>query len=130
MVTKQQALTARVFHYVGKQQCKRTVGPRGGVKVSIVECRRNGATKTWKTRPQEFRVPVKYGMYEYAYISQDNAEDWHTAEDCPLLAEDCALRNLLSDTTWDRKLREHEAEWTEAQRVVHNCAEHKDMEMV
>lgn len=26
----------------------------------------NGAVKTWKTRPNEVSVPVKYGMYEYA----------------------------------------------------------------
>ena len=38
--------------------------------------RRNGATKTWKTRPDEFRIPVKYGLYEYAYITQDNCNEW------------------------------------------------------
>lgn len=28
----------------------------------------NGAVKTWKTRPQNCRIPFKYGMYEYGYI--------------------------------------------------------------
>jgi hypothetical protein len=26
------------------------------------QCRRNGATKLWKTRPTEFRIPVKAGF--------------------------------------------------------------------
>ena len=41
-----------------------------------LRCRRNGATKLWKTRPEEFKIPVKYGMYEYFYITQDNAHEW------------------------------------------------------
>jgi hypothetical protein len=31
------------------------------------ECRVSGAPKTWKTRPGDVRVPVKYGMHENAY---------------------------------------------------------------
>jgi hypothetical protein len=26
------------------------------------QCRRNGATKLWKTRPDDFRIPVKAGL--------------------------------------------------------------------
>lgn len=43
-----------------------------------LEVRRNGATKTWKTRPGEFKIPVKYGMYEYFYIDQNNANEFTT----------------------------------------------------
>lgn len=45
---------------------------------SPIEVRRNGATKTWKTRPGEFRIPVKYGLYEYFYITDKDAADWST----------------------------------------------------
>ncbi len=38
--------------------------------------RRNGKTQTWKTRPNEFRIPVKYGLYEYYNITQDNCHEW------------------------------------------------------
>lgn len=38
--------------------------------------RKNGATKFWKTRPNEFRVPVKFGLYQYDYITQDNIKDY------------------------------------------------------
>lgn len=40
--------------------------------------RRNGKTKTWKTRPGDFKIPVKRGMYEYGYITQDNAHHFVT----------------------------------------------------
>ena len=49
------------------------------------DVRRNGQTKTWKTRPTEFRIPVKMGckslMLRYFgcdYIDQNNM-NW---EDC------------------------------------------------
>jgi len=31
--------------------------------------RRNGATKTWKTRPNEWRIPIKAGLRSHAYLS-------------------------------------------------------------
>jgi hypothetical protein len=36
--------------------------------------RRNGKTKTWKTRPSEFSIPVKAGLRSYAYITQSNEQ--------------------------------------------------------
>jgi hypothetical protein len=35
-------------------------------------CRRNGATKTWKTRPGEFQIPVKAGFRSCGYVRHDN----------------------------------------------------------
>lgn len=32
------------------------------------ELRRNGKTQTWKTRPDDFSIPVKYGFKGYAQI--------------------------------------------------------------
>lgn len=43
-----------------------------------LEARVNGQIKRWKTRPGEFRVPVKYGMYDYFYIDHTNAHEWST----------------------------------------------------
>jgi len=37
-----------------------------------------GKCKTWKTRPNEFRLPVKYGLYQSFYITHDNAGDFST----------------------------------------------------
>lgn len=41
-----------------------------------IRVRRNGKTQTWKTRPAEFKIPVKYGLYEYFYITEKNCEGW------------------------------------------------------
>jgi hypothetical protein len=84
MVTKEQALTGDQFHYTGLHGCTRTIGPRGGETVKVTRVRRSGRTKTWKTRPGHFRVPVKYGLYESGEITHENAGDWHLAEECPL----------------------------------------------
>lgn len=55
------------FHHV-------TLKNRDG---SPVRCRVNGKCKTWKTRPGEFRLPVKYGLRECFYIDNSNASDWN-----------------------------------------------------
>ena len=43
---------------------------------TAVRCRRNGACKTWVTRPDDFRLPVKYGLRECFYITPGNAAEW------------------------------------------------------
>ena len=48
-----------------------------------VRPRRNGKTKTWKTRPGLFQIPVKYGLKSYFYIDNfeyKNADDWNVVE--------------------------------------------------
>ena len=35
------------------------------------KCRRNGMTKTWKTRPDEYSIPIKIGSKDYSYITQN-----------------------------------------------------------
>lgn len=79
MISYEQALTANEFHC---GPCVATRGPRGGVHVKIEAWRRNGKTKTWKTRPGQFQIPVKHGLYNYAYITQDDAH-CHVASECP-----------------------------------------------
>ncbi len=46
---------------------------------SPVRCRANGKVKLWKTRQTEFRLPVKYGLREFFYITPHNAADWTVA---------------------------------------------------
>lgn len=80
-LTRSQVFGCDEFH-VG--YCTRYIGPRGGVVIKSEVWRRNGSTKYWKTRPDEFRIPVKHGLRDYGYIDQDNANQVHAAEDCPL----------------------------------------------
>ena len=80
MLTMQEALNASEFHY---GECKRTIGPRGGVTEHCERYRRNGRTQTWKTRPNEFRIPVVRGLKGYAQIRHYDT-NVHTAQNCPL----------------------------------------------
>jgi hypothetical protein len=81
MVTKQQAMECHTFHF---GQCKRHTGPRGGVTEFVEHWRSNGQCKTWKTRPEEFSLPIKYGLWSYSYLTNTNAHQFHTKADCPL----------------------------------------------
>lgn len=39
-------------------------------------CRVNGKLKTWVTRPNEFAMPVKQGLYSFFYLTEKNAHEW------------------------------------------------------
>lgn len=96
MITRDQALALDLgdeLHYTGPSGkrphglphgCLRLIGPRGGEQYEIVRARVNGACKTWKRRPEAFRLPVKHGLREYAYVTESNAQWWHRASDCTL----------------------------------------------
>jgi len=36
--------------------------------------RRNGQTKLWKTRPNEFSIPIKAGLKSYGYLTNFNQQ--------------------------------------------------------
>jgi hypothetical protein len=40
-------------------------------------CRRNGATQTWKTRPDDFRVPIKAGLKVYGAIDPQSLRHFY-----------------------------------------------------
>lgn len=40
----------------------------------------NGKVILWKTRPLEFKVPMKYGLKTYFYITEGNANEWYFPE--------------------------------------------------
>lgn len=87
MVTKEQAMNSyyrQEFHF---GECSKTVGPKGGVTNFIEKWRQNGSCKTWKTRPEEFRLPIKYGYSateRCSYITHLNNYTFHLASECPL----------------------------------------------
>ena len=41
----------------------------------------NGRVKLWKTRPDEFQVPIKHGMYDFDYITQLNGNEFFFREE-------------------------------------------------
>jgi hypothetical protein len=41
---------------------------------SPMNYRQNGKIQFWKTRPEDFRIPVKRGLYEYGEITPRNMD--------------------------------------------------------
>lgn len=87
MVTKSQAVKAKYrqeFHYGA---CSRMKGIRGGVTEHIVRVRVSGRCQTWVRVPEQFHLPVKYGLFESYSINNHNAGQFHSEKDCPLRKE-------------------------------------------
>lgn len=91
-ITRDDALDYSIthFHFEGDGGCWRKTGPKGGVKQQTIEVRRNGGVQTWKTRPDEFRMPVKYGIRarDQFSVTHNDAWQYHTPDKCPLLQPD------------------------------------------
>lgn len=69
MITKEIAMEAnyrQIFHHVSLKNADKTPA----------RCRVNGKCKVWATRPNEFRLPVKYGLKTCFYITPENAAEW------------------------------------------------------
>lgn len=70
MITKQQAISATYFTHLLLKNADKTP----------LRVRRSGMTVTWKTRPEDFSVPVKYGMHQSLRITPANAAKWQVAD--------------------------------------------------
>lgn len=71
MITKEIALSLRLNQTLYSNMFTNADG-------TPKRCRVNGRCKTWKTRPTEFRLPVKYGFHTHFYITNLNAGEWET----------------------------------------------------
>lgn len=67
MVTKEQACSAKRFTHVSLKNADGTP----------LRARANGKCQTWKTRPTEFALPIKHGLYSYGYITDGTAHNWN-----------------------------------------------------
>jgi hypothetical protein len=43
---------------------------------SAFRARVNGRCQVWKTRPKEFKLPMKHGLRTYFDITHDNCDEW------------------------------------------------------
>ncbi len=69
-VTAQAAQYRDIFHHSEERNSDGTP----------TRCRVNGVCKVWKTRPNEYRLPVKQGMYGHGYITEENGGEWYQTE--------------------------------------------------
>lgn len=68
-----------------------------------LRARVNGKVKTWKTRPTEFRIPMKHGLKECFYITDNpnwdgNAADWVLTEEEALNKHPLAVGDKVEKT--------------------------------
>lgn len=67
-ITKDQAMTlGEVFAVTHEERLFSREDRKRGYKV--FRYRRNGATQVWKTRPTEWRMPIKYGIRAHGQFS-------------------------------------------------------------
>lgn len=52
----------------------------------------NGKPKTWKTRPDEVRVPLKHGLYAFDYLDQDSLELVSLFDPTRTVSDECPYR--------------------------------------
>ena len=48
----------------------------------------NGKVKLWKTRPLDYRVPLKHGLRSYDYLTPDVVDILHHEDDCPFCKDE------------------------------------------
>jgi len=87
MITTEEAkklVQGSYIHFDG--ECKRTIGPRGGVKEHSIRFK-VGKIKTWKRSPQRVEFSVIHGLKGYNTAIFDEFRTsilFHREEDCPL----------------------------------------------
>lgn len=69
MITKEQAVAAKHRQEFEHVQLRNSDG-------TPKRCRVNGQCVTWVSRPNEFKLPVVYGLKDYFYITEHNAHQW------------------------------------------------------
>lgn len=67
MITKEQAMTHRgEFWHMYMKNADGTP----------TRCRANGKCMTWKSKPEAWKLPVKYGLKDYFYLTPGSAYEW------------------------------------------------------
>jgi len=66
LITKQQAIDNDTFHDAQHRTW-----------------RKNGVVKQWVRNPNRFRVPVKYGLFSYDYVTNETTTVHIPTNECP-----------------------------------------------
>jgi len=78
-IQKSDAIESDYFH---AGACVTLQTPRNATATITETWRANGQLKTWKTRPDDFKLPIKYGLRECWYLTNDNAHSFHRSDQC------------------------------------------------
>lgn len=69
MITRELAMTLGYHTVLYHRRLKNADG-------TSLRCRVNGKCKVWKSFPGRFQLPVKHGLRDCFYITNDNAHEW------------------------------------------------------
>jgi hypothetical protein len=78
-MTKEQIETANVFHH---GTCRVSLRD-GKLAVESRIFKRHGKTRRWKDDPEAFAIPIRHGVANHATLHNNNASEFHLAEECP-----------------------------------------------
>ena len=57
----------------------------------------SGKVKLWKTRPNELKVPIKYGLYQNSYLTEKLLDIVHLESECPLCKKGTINRLTIAE---------------------------------
>ncbi|HEX6824864.1 MAG TPA: hypothetical protein VF077_01000 [Nitrospiraceae bacterium] len=104
MITRDMAINARhgtLFYHISLKMSDGTPS----------RARVNGKCQTWKRRPEDFRLPMKYGLKECFSIDLANCGDWCVSPEATVIEagtdEDYAhKRNMLWNHACDHVIND------------------------
>ena len=70
-----------ILHHTG---CTVKIGPRGGRTEIIERWRVIGIPKVWKTQLHRVSISIKFGMYDFYTIYENEVHLFHRESQCPL----------------------------------------------
>jgi hypothetical protein len=82
MITKDQALQLQHGDTVHFGQCLKLIGARGATRIQSEQWRISGKLHTWKTRPEQWVIAIKFGLYQSSCMTNNNAENFHLPSEC------------------------------------------------
>lgn len=75
MLTREQAITVPYGTVLYHIRFRNRDGSAARVRVS-------GRCKTWKRRPEDFRLLVRHGLFDCFYLTPDNASSFTLSDPC------------------------------------------------
>jgi len=95
-------------------------------------CRVNGKCKVWKTRPEDYRLPVKHGLRRCFYITPTNEAEWEVPElvqtfqnplNCWVVAQLKQEENVIG-------FFKHRESVLQCLELIHQCSEALECDLV
>lgn len=104
VLDKTTALGLRKGDELHENGCTISYGATGKARPLVITTvwRVNGRARTWKRQPDRFEIPLKHGLYNHSYLTQDNAHHFHLPSVCAVTLE--------AEQWWEKKYAEEKTD--------------------